>query len=224
MKKLSLLCTLFVLLLINASNAQQTDVYNKNGYKLTFINYDSTLDTALHTTMVNTFYKVYPVLVNAYNPESMKEVVFVIDTTYKGVAETGRGRVRISSHWMHQHPEDIDVITHEVMHIVQGYGGRSGGPGWLTEGIADYARYKYGINNDAAHWSLTPFKSTQSYTNSYRITARFLAWIENKVKPGVVKDFDGQLRAHAFTVDSWKTATGKTLDELWADYSANPVI
>jgi hypothetical protein len=29
------------------SLAQQTETFNKNGYKLTFINYDNTFDTAL---------------------------------------------------------------------------------------------------------------------------------------------------------------------------------
>jgi len=59
------------------------------------------------------------------------------------------------------------------MHIVQDYG-QSTGPGWLTEGIADYARYKFGVNNPAAKWALPAYKSTQKYTDAYRVTARFL--------------------------------------------------
>lgn len=203
--------------------AQQTKVFKKKGYQLTFINQDATLDTALQQRMVNTFYKVYPELAKAYNKKTAKEVTFMIDTAYKGVAETDNGKVTISSRWMHLHPEDIDVITHEVMHIVQDYG-ESSGPGWLTEGIADYARYKFGVNNDAAKWSLPPYKSTQNYDNAYRITARFLFWIEEKVKPGLVKDFNTQLRLHTFTDNSWKNATGKTLDELWKSYTENPAI
>ena len=204
-------------------NAQQTQVYNKKGYKLTFINQDATLDTALQQRMVNTFFMVYPELVKAYNKKTAKEVTFVIDTAYKGVAETDNGKVTISSRWMHKHPEDIDVITHEVMHIVQDYG-ESAGPGWLTEGIADYARYKFGVNNAAAKWALPDYKPTQNYDNAYRITARFLVWIEEKVKPGVVKEFNTELRLHVFTDNSWKEQTGKTLDELWKQYAANPVI
>ena len=216
--------TLFLsFLIIIPAIAQQTQVFNKKGYKLTFINQDATLDTALQQRMVNTFYKVYPELAKAYNKKTAKEVTFVIDTAYKGVAETDNGKVTISSRWMHLHPEDIDVITHEVMHIVQDYG-ESAGPGWLTEGIADYARYKLGVNNNAAKWSLPPYKSTQNYDNAYRVTARFLIWIEEKVKPGLVKDFNNQLRLHTFTDNSWKNATGKTLDELWKIYSENPAI
>jgi hypothetical protein len=206
-----------------SANAQQTRVFNKKGYKLTFINQDATLDTAVQQRLINTFYTVYPELAKAYNKKTLKEVIMVIDTTYKGVAETANGKVTISSAWMHKRPEDIDVVTHEVMHIVQDYG-ESTGPGWLTEGIADYARYKFGVNNDAAKWALPAYKSTQSYENSYRITARFLVWVEAKIKPGVVKDFNNQLRLHTFTDNSWKAATGKTLDELWKGYAGNPVI
>ncbi len=206
-----------------SANAQQTRVFNKKGYKLTFINQDATLDTAVQQRLINTFYTVYPELAKAYNKKTLKEVTMVIDTTYKGVAETANGKVTISSAWMHKRPEDIDVVTHEVMHIVQDYG-ESTGPGWLTEGIADYARYKFGVNNEAAKWALPAYKSTQGYENSYRITARFLVWVEAKIKPGVVKDFNKQLRLHTFTDNSWKASTGKTLDELWKGYAENPVI
>jgi hypothetical protein len=173
--------------------------------------------------MVKTFFTVYPELARTYNKKTLKAVTMVIDTTYKGVAETANGRVTISNRWMHLHPEDIDVITHEVMHIVQDYGD-SNGPGWLTEGIADYARYKFGVNNAAAKWSLPNYKPAQNYTDAYRVTARFLVWIEEKVKPGVVKELDNQLRSHTFTNNSWKQLTGQTLDELWKNYTANPVI
>jgi hypothetical protein len=208
---------------ISVSAQKNIRVVNKNGYNLTLINQDATLDTALLTRMENTFFKVYPELAAAYNPNTLKNVTMVIDTAYKGVAETDNGKVTISSAWMHKRPEDIDVITHEVMHIVQDYG-ESTGPGWLTEGIADYARYKFGVNNDAAKWSLTPYKAGQNYDNAYRITARFLVWIEEKIKPGIVKDLNTQLRLHTFTDNSWKAATGKTVDELWAQYIANPAI
>ena len=215
----------FFLLIVIActlsAGAQQTKVYTQKGYKLTFTNYDATLDTAEQQRLVNTFFTVYPQLAKAYNKKTLKEVKMVIDTTYKGVAETDNGKVTISSAWLHRFPEDIDVVTHEVMHIVQDYG-ETVGPGWLTEGIADYARYKFGINNAAAKWALPAYKSTQNYDNAYRVTARFLVWIETKVKPGIVKDFNEQLRKHTFTDNSWKAATGKTLDELWKAYSENP--
>ena len=215
--------TLLVCLFTLSASAQKTQVYNKKGYQLTVINYDNTLDTAEQQRLVNTFFTVYPELAKTYNKNTLKEVKMVIDITYKGVAETDNGKVTISSAWLHKRPEDIDVVTHEVMHIVQDYG-ESTGPGWLTEGIADYARYKFGINNSAAKWALPDYKPTQNYDNAYRVTARFLVWIEEKIKHGLVKDFNTQLRKHTYNDNSWKIATGKSVDELWKEYAANPAI
>jgi hypothetical protein len=110
-----------------------------------------------------------------------------------------------------------------VMHIVQDYGDNVG-PGWLTEGIADYARNKFGVNNAAANWSLPAYKPTQNYDNAYRITARFLLWIEVKVKPGMVRTLDFQLRTHSYTNNTWKQLTGKALDELWKAYTEKPEV
>lgn len=222
MKITTIICIL-LLGFVGQSIAQKTTVYNKKGYKLTFINYDATFDTLEQQRVVNTFFTVYPKLAKTYNPKTLKAVTMVIDTAYNGVAATADGKVTVSNKWMHKHPEDIDVVTHEVMHIVQDYGD-SNGPGWLTEGIADYARFKFGVNNDAAKWSLTEPKPTQNYTDAYRVTARFLVWMEEKVKPGIVKELDSQMRKHTFTDDTWKQQTGRSVDELWKAYTQNPAI
>lgn len=187
------------------------------------MNYDVTLDSALQQRMVNTFFMVYSKLAKTYNPKTLKSVTIVIDTTYNGVAATDNGKVTISNKWMRKYPEDIDVITHEVMHIVQDYGDTNG-PGWLTEGIADYARNKFGVNNEAAKWSLGNYKPGQNYTDAYRVTARFLVWMEEKIKPGIVKVLDSQMRKHTFTDYTWQEQTGKTLDDLWKDYTNNSAI
>lgn len=173
--------------------------------------------------LIETFFVVYPKLAKEYNPNTARQVTFFVDTAYKGVAATDNDRVVFSSGYMAKHPQDIDVVTHEVMHIVQNYGS-SNGPGWLTEGIADYARSKFGVNNAGARWKLPDLKSGQSYQNSYRITARFLNWMEVKVKPGVIKAVDQSLRNHTYTDASWKAQTGKTLDELWANYVKNSAL
>jgi len=205
------------------SKAQTSQVFKKNGYTLTVINQDAGFKPELREKLINTFWVVYPKLAKEYNPQTSKNITFIIDTNYNGVAATTDDKVTFSAKYMSAHPQDIDVVTHEVMHIVQAYGDTSG-PGWLTEGIADYARYKFGVNNEGAKWSLPAYKSTQSYENSYRITARFLAWMEIKIKPGVVKALDSQMRKGTFTDETWKLLTGKTLNDLWTAYIANPVI
>lgn len=51
---------------IQLASAQLTQVLNKKGFKLTFINYDATLDTAEQQRLINTFFTVYPELAKAY--------------------------------------------------------------------------------------------------------------------------------------------------------------
>lgn len=203
--------------------AQETETIKKDGLTLNFTNQDPTFDPALKKRMIETFFKVYPLLSQEYNPKTNKEVYFVIDTAYDGVAATGAGKVTYSAAYFKKFPGDVDVVTHEVMHIVQNYG-RSNGPGWLTEGIADYVRYKFGVDNPGAGWTLPELKSTHTYKNSYRITARFLAWLENHDHKGIVKKLDSSLRDHTYTNEIWQKETGKSLDDLWKTYSENPAL
>lgn len=201
----------------------KADTIKKKGYQLIFVSRDPNLDPQVKQNLIDTYFKVYPKLMKTYNTKSTKEVLFVVDTAYKAVAEASNGRILFSAGYLKAHPTDIDVVTHETMHIVQGYG-YGAGPVWLTEGIADYARYTYGIDNIGSKWSLPEYDAKQHYTNSYRITARFFVWIEQKVKPGMIAALDAELRAHQYTDQSWAKMTGKTLDELWAAYGKNPAV
>ncbi|KAH7705196.1 hypothetical protein AAVH_27599 [Aphelenchoides avenae] len=171
--------------------------------------------------MVNTFFVVYPKQVNTYNRAAPKTVIFFIDPSYHGVAATSGNVVRFDPSYFAKNPKDIDVVTHETMHIVQAYKGRV--PVWAVEGIADYVRYTMGFDNKGAGWSLPAFKPSQHYTNGYAVTARFFVWLEKKVKPGLVKAYDKALRdgKHA---DFFKRFTGKTVGQLWKMYAKNPKI
>lgn len=196
----------------------------KNGeYTLHFDNNDPGFSNDTKKKLVETFFIVYPKMVKEFNPASAKTIYFVVDTAYNGVAATSGARVVYNPVWFKKNPNDIDVVTHEVMHIVQNYG-YTNGPWWITEGIADYVRYKYGIANIAGGWSLTPFNNQQRYDNGYRISARFLLWLEENVKKGIVKNLDDIMRKNTYTPQIWKKLTGKTLDELWQQYSNNPTI
>jgi len=212
-----ILLFLFCSSLFATKTAVGQEIIKKKGYTLTFDNNYTALDPKLKKRMISTFFEVYPKLAKEYNLNALKEVNFLVDTAYKGVAATSNGKVVYASGWLKTHPEDIDVVTHEVMHIVQNYG-RSVGPGWLTEGIADFARYKFGIDNPGSKWSLPELKPTHHYKNSYRITARFFAWIESNVQAGTIQAVDKSLRERTYTAEIWKNLTGKDLDELWADY------
>lgn len=201
----------------------QSEIIKEGDYTLDFSSQDPAFSKETKAAMIKTFFEVYPRLASKYNPQTSKYVTFRIDTAYNGVAATSNDRVVYSAKYMRNRPKDIDVVTHEVMHIVQAYG-RGAGPGWLTEGIADYVRYTYGVDNAGAKWALPEYAADHHYTKSYRITARFLVWLDKHVREGIVTELDAALRSHTYTADIWKQLTNKTLDELWDTYSKSPVL
>jgi hypothetical protein len=205
------------------SNAQTPQTVSHGKYTLTVSGNDANFSPQLKQRLVDVFFIVYPKLAKEYNRKTLKQVNFFIDTSYHGVAATDNGRVVFSSAYMMKHAKDVDVVTHEVMHIVQNYG-ESAGPGWLTEGIADFVRNKFGVDNAGANWSMPAYKQGQHYTNSYRITASFLTWLEKNKKKDLVKKLDEALRDHTYTENIWVELTGKNLDALWDDYTKDPSI
>ncbi|WP_324673418.1 basic secretory protein-like protein [Hymenobacter sp. GOD-10R] len=198
------------------------DSITKNGYTLIFISKDSAFSALTKQRMISTFFVVYPQEAKRFNPKTLKKIKFVVDPSYEGVAATGNGIATYNPKWLKDHPEDIDVVTHEVMHVVQAYPPNS--VGWITEGIADYVRYVYGVNNLKANWALPDYKEGQSSTNSYRITARFFAWIEKNVRKSFINELDQAMRAGTYSPEIWKQKTGLTLDELWNTYTQNPAL
>lgn len=201
----------------------QKDSLEQNGYKLVFYSNAQDFSPAVKTALVKTFFEVYPVLTERYNREAQRRVVFTVDTSYHGVAAAFNGRVIFNPEWFAKNPNDLDVVTHEVMHIVQNYG-RSRVPGWVTEGIADYVRYKYGLYNKEANWALPELKPEHHYSSSYRITARFFAWLEERRDPQIVDKLDEAARADRFYDNIWEELTGRTIDELWDDYRRMPAL
>jgi predicted metal-dependent peptidase len=218
-----LLCLSLSIALSTHAQQKPAETISRKGFTLTFTDKTATgFDTTTKRRLIDAFFEVYPAEAKRFNKNTAKEVHFIIDPAYDGVAATTGVDVTFNPEWFKKNPEDIDVVTHEVMHIVQRYPRYK--PVWLTEGIADYVRYKFGVNNPAAHWSLPEYNAKQSYTNSYRITARFLSWLEEKKDKKIVEKLDDSMRQNTYTDEIWKKLTGKTVDELWAEYAANPQI
>lgn len=205
------------------SASTETRTIKKGKLTLLFACKSAEFSEETNQKLIDAFFEVYPTLVKKYNKKSTSTVSFVIDPEYDGVAATSNDMVVFSEKYMTSHPGDIDIVTHEVMHIVQAYGNKSGMPGWLTEGIADYVRNTYGIDNAGAGWKLPEFSDKQSFRNSYRITARFFVWMEQSGYKGLVKKLDQSGRDKTYENGAiWKKLTGKTIEELWADYAKNP--
>jgi len=220
--KINLVFCTFILFSLSVV-AQEKETFTNDEYTVVFQNEDPNFNPDVKDGLIKTFFLVYPKMVEVFNPKALKSLEIKIDTAYTGVAYASNGKITISSEWLRKKPEDLDVITHEVMHIVQSYPNNSG-PGWLTEGIADYVRYKYGNDNKSAGWSLPEYNSTNHYTQSYRVTARFLLWATQQYDEDFVIKMNKHLREKTYTSDLWIKYTDKTLDELWDEYRKNPVI
>ncbi|HLT87447.1 basic secretory protein-like protein [Sphingobacterium corticibacterium] len=202
--------------------AVAVDTIRQKGFTLIWINKDENFGPKLTKKLIDVHFMNYPKLVEKFNIDARKEITFVIDPDYDGIAATSGGIVRYNPAWFVKNPNDIDIVTHEVMHIVQAYPSGSG-PGWLVEGIADYVREVYGVDNAAASWSLPDLKADQHYTNSYRIAARFLLWIEKNKRNGIVEKLDAALRNKSYTEELWAEYTTMSLDELWDTYAQTAI-
>jgi hypothetical protein len=219
MKK-SILTISFIVLLLNSKTFAQGDQRIKHGeYTLEFIDNSTFITEELAQKLANTFFEVYPKMVKAFNPDATKTVILSIDTNYKKVAISGKGKILIGANWLSQHQEDTDLVTHELMHIVQDF--KAMGPEWLLEGLADCGRFQYGLNNVAADWSLPSVDPRQHYRMGYRVTARFLLWVDKYQRPNTIAQLNTQLKNNTYTSESWKQITGKNVDELWALYLTN---
>lgn len=161
------------------------------------------------------FYECYPKLLTRFeHPTRMapRKIRLIFDPKLDIPAHCSGDRVTVSIDWLKSHPDDIGLLTHELTHAVQAY--PDSNPGWLTEGIADYARKRYGPEKQPGWNFPARLTARQSYTNSYGVTARFLVWVDEK-HPGTVDTLHRRMQDREFDLADFQTATGKTVDELW---------
>lgn len=207
----------------NPISKVQTIVHGKN--TLTYVDKTVGFNQSITDGLINVFKVNYQKLADIYNPNATDKIVFVIEPGYEGVAAAfGGAIIRYDPEWFMSNPRAWDVATHEMMHVIQSYP-HVPNAGWVTEGIADYVRYTMGVYNDVEKFDLPAFSSSQKYTDSYRVTARFLFWLEKNSYQGIVVKLDDSMRRGVYTTDAfWTANTGKTIDQLWADYAASPGI
>ena len=148
--------------------------------------------------------------------EPPTEVSLKIKKTDKGVGSTSGTKITISSHWIEKKPTDFGLVFHELVHVIQRY--PSGKPWWVTEGIADYLRW--GIYEAKPQsWFPRP-KDKTSYKKGYQVTGGFFLWLETTTSPGIVNKLNAAMRKKEYSNGIFKKETGKSLEELWIQYSS----
>lgn len=165
--------------------------------------------------MTTLFFESYPRLLERFeHPEkpAPRAIRLHFNRNLKIPAQCSGNVVEVGVEWLKRHPDDLGMLTHELTHAVQQY--PRSDPSWLTEGIADYARQLYGPA-EQPNWSLPARLGPKNhYRDSYRVTARFLLWLDGK-HPGTVDKLHRRMQDRAFTVADFKEFTGTELDELW---------
>lgn len=137
----------------------------------------------------------------------------------RGVAGTSRASISVSANYVRKNTNDWGMIIHELTHIVQAYPEAQQGytkPGWLVEGIADYIRICH-FEPNARRPRINPDRA--SYRDAYKTTAIFLEWAEKKYDKELVKKLNQPLREGKFKIEMFKDFTGKTVDELWQEFT-----
>ncbi|MBX7131520.1 MAG: basic secretory family protein [Fimbriimonadaceae bacterium] len=130
------------------------------------------------------------------------------------------GTITINGKWITQHPDDLGMVVHELTHVIQNYGGRRV-PGWLVEGIADYIRwwrYEPELHAGPGRTKINPDKA--KYTDSYRTTAMWLAWLSRRYDMRLVPALDNAMRDGEDPVPLFKKLTGKEPEELFKEFVA----
>lgn len=171
--------------------------------------------------------KWYPIICDLLKSEGFqppKQFLLKFTDEYKGVAATARTYVMCDPSWYRENldGEAVGSIIHELVHVVQQYwflGGRRT-PTWISEGIADYVRWEM--------YEPTPrFKVTEGnvekihYDQSYQTTADFLKWVAGKYDKDLVSQLNAAARDGSYNEDFWKKNTGRTVQELGAEWKAS---
>ncbi|MCM5528632.1 basic secretory family protein [Parasegetibacter sp. NRK P23] len=167
------------------------------------------------------FYEVYPMIHERYGKRGGNEgweVYVRFDPELTNVpAYASDGKLTFSNEWFKKNPNDIGVLTHEAIHLLQKDYQR-GVPGWLVEGMADYIRHTY---KKIAHeaFPLPADTKTRNYTDAYRVTARFLNWMEVQ-SPGFNDYLHHRMMRERYNEAMIEEKMGMGLDALWQLYAA----
>lgn len=150
------------------------------------------------------------------------------------VAFASGTRITANSTWLKRElqGEALGALVHEVVHVVQQFGGRrrtpdaTRPPGWLVEGLPDYIRFfKFEPQSHGADllWLQSRRNQTLNYDGMYRISANFLDYVvEHYDKDhSLIAKVNAACRQGRYRDNLWQELTGKPLTELNDEWKAS---
>lgn len=144
------------------------------------------------------------------NYQAPQQITFNFSTDANTVAYAADDVITLGAAWFRAHPDDAGAAIHEAVHVLQGYT-QNPPPGWVVEGIADWARYY--LYQDQI---VSPPGAGANYTDGYRTSAYFLQWIQTRYgKPDFVRMVNIAAHNGTYSDAIFIQQTGKTIDQLW---------
>lgn len=168
----------------------------------------------------------YPMIVEMLPSEGYTapaRVTVTFEADMRGVAYARGTSIHCAANWFRQNLEGeaVGAVVHELVHVVQQYGGRrraegaQRNPGWLVEGLADYIRW-FLYEPQSARPRPNPARA--NYNDSYRTTGHFLNYVLHKYDKDLIKKLNAAMREGKYGDDLWKQWTGKTAEELGQEW------
>jgi hypothetical protein len=126
-----------------------------------------------------------------------------------------------NTHWLGTNAAQLDdVLVHEMTHVAESYGRLKAGSYW-GEGLADYVRYRLGYTTESDR----PLCSIDfpHYGAGYCCAGAFLLFLDHNYDTDIGRKLNQVLRQHSYADEFFYKVTGRTLNELWAEFQRTPV-
>lgn len=151
---------------------------------------------------------------DGYKP--VRSIQMVLKNELRVPAMAGGRRITGSVKWFKDHPDDVGAMIHETAHIVQRYRSRNT-PSWLVEGVADYVRFFHYEPDNIGRFN----PKTARHDSSYRVSARFLAYLVDQYDEDLVLKLNKAMREGSYNEELFEELTGKPLQELGEEWRAS---
>lgn len=190
------------------------------------------------------FWYCYPQMYARFGHDGIPTaVVLRIENFGYGIAEAWDNQVHIHDQWLRDCPLDVDCLTHEFAHTVQGDWLEQSMPfheddSYMVERFADYCRYLYSYQNGRYN-DLTWQLQTSRSENTYYDSVRFWVWLDytySTPERDIIRymnllffETDPRYRTANWAPDgtAWQEvfagtgAEGKDLLSLWDEFTAS---
>jgi hypothetical protein len=166
--------------------------------------------------LVEDWYPVVIALLSTQDYKKPNEIKLIFKKEINVPAYASGDGITINAKWIAEHPDDLGMVIHELVHVLQQYPRNRANTGWLVEGIADFIRW----------WRYEPegprprITENSKMTDGYRVTGYFLAWAGKKYDLRLVPSLDAALRKGEDPMPVFEKYCGKKADEVWKEFVA----